>query len=64
VTCCTRECYKHSHYQWKHKSDPMIAYYFKSRLLCHDIEQLEKYIAYIRAHDLDSLINKKLETSK
>jgi hypothetical protein len=42
----------------------MIAYYFKSRLLCHDIEQLEKYIAYIRAHDLDSLINKKLETSK
>jgi hypothetical protein len=32
--------------------------------LCHDIEQVEKYIAYIGAHELDSLIYEKLETSK
>jgi hypothetical protein len=31
--------------------------------LCHDIEQVEKYIAYIGAHELDSLINEKIETS-
>jgi hypothetical protein len=31
--------------------------------LCHDIEQVEKYVAYIGAHELDSLINEKLETS-
>jgi hypothetical protein len=44
VTCCTRECYKHSHYQCKHNSDPIIASYWKNGLLCHDIEQVEKYI--------------------
>jgi ERCC4-related helicase len=32
--------------------------------LCHDIEHVEKYIAYIGAHELDSLINEKVETSK
>jgi hypothetical protein len=31
--------------------------------LCHDIEQIGKYIAYIGAHELDSLINEKFETS-
>jgi hypothetical protein len=45
VTCCTRECYKHSHFQCKHNSDPIIASYWKSRPLCHDIEQIRKYIA-------------------
>jgi hypothetical protein len=64
VICCTRECYKHSYYQCKHNSDPIIASYWKTRLLCHDIKQVEKYITYIGAHELDSLINKKLETSQ
>jgi hypothetical protein len=63
VTCCTGECYKHSHFQCKHNSDPIIASYWKSRPLCHDIEQVEKYIAYIGAHELDSLINEKIVTS-
>jgi hypothetical protein len=40
-----------------------IASYRYSRPLCHDIEQVEKYIAYIGAHELDSLINEKFETS-
>jgi hypothetical protein len=31
--------------------------------LCHDIEQVEKYIAYIEGRELDSLINKNFETS-
>jgi hypothetical protein len=64
VSCCTRECYKHSHYQCKHNSDPIISSYWKSRLLCHDIEQVEKYIAYIGIHELDSLIDVKVQTSK
>ena len=63
ITCCTREVYKHSHYQCKHNSDPIIASYQNSKILCHDIEQVEKYIAYIAAHEIDSLINEKLETS-
>ena len=45
ITCCTRESYKHSQYQCKHNSDPIIASYQKSKFLCHDIEQVEKYIA-------------------
>jgi hypothetical protein len=60
MTCCTKECYKHSHFQCKHNSDPVIISYWQSRPLCHDIEQVEKYIAYIGAHELDSLINKKI----
>jgi hypothetical protein len=63
VTCCTRECYKHSHSQCKHNSDPIIASYWKSRPLFHDIEHVEKYIAYIGANELDSLINENFETS-
>jgi hypothetical protein len=31
--------------------------------LCRDTEHVEKYIAYIGAHGLDSLINDKFETS-
>jgi hypothetical protein len=30
--------------------------------LCHDIEQVDKYISYIGAHELDPLINEKFET--
>jgi hypothetical protein len=59
----TRECYKHPHFQCNHNSDIIIASYWKSRPLCHDIEQVEKYIAYILAHELDYLINDKFETS-
>jgi hypothetical protein len=63
VSYCTRECYKHSHFQCKCNSDPIIASYWKSGPLCHEIEQVEKYIAYVQAHELDSLINEKFETS-
>ena len=63
ITCCTREVYKHSQYQCKHNSDPIIASYQECKFSCHDIEQVEKYIAYIAAHEIDSLINEKLETS-
>jgi hypothetical protein len=44
VTCCTRECYKHSHFQCKHISDPIIASYWKSRPLCHDIEHVRSIL--------------------
>jgi hypothetical protein len=27
VTCCTWDCYKHSHFQCKHSRDPIIASY-------------------------------------
>ena len=63
ITCCTRKDYKHSHYQCKHNSDPIIASYQECKFSCHDIEQVEKYIAYDGAHELDSLINEKFETS-
>jgi hypothetical protein len=52
-----------THFQCKHNSDPIIASYWKSRPLCRYIEQVEKYISYIGAHELDSLTNEKFETS-
>jgi hypothetical protein len=64
VTCCITECYKHSHYQCKHNSDPIIVSFWKSRLLCHDIEQVEKYIASIGAHKLDSILMRNLKLVK
>jgi hypothetical protein len=36
MNCLDIECYKYSHYQCKHNSDPIFASYWKSILLCHD----------------------------
>ena len=63
ITCCTRRFVKHSHYQCKHNSDPIIACYREDKFACPNIEQVEKYISYVGAHEIDSLINKFLETS-
>ena len=63
ITCCDKEFYKHSKYQCKANSDPIIAAYQECKFKCQDIEQVEKYIAYIAAHELDSLCDEKIETS-
>ncbi len=63
ITCCTKKGYKHSHYQCKHNSDPIIASYQECKFACQDIEQVEKYVAYVAAHELDSLINENFDTS-
>ena len=34
VTCCTREVFKHSQYQCKHNSDPIIASYQECKFSC------------------------------
>jgi hypothetical protein len=58
VTCCTRKFMNHCHFQCKYNPDPIIAYYYEDTLQCPDIEQVEKYIAYVAAHEIDSLIDK------
>jgi hypothetical protein len=57
-SCCTRKLIKHSHFQCKYNSDPIIACYFEDKFLCPDLEQVDKYIAYVVAHEIDSLIDK------
>lgn len=61
-TCCTREDYKHLHYQCKHNSDPIIAAYKRCKFTCQDLEQVDKYIAYVAALELDSIVNEKFDT--
>ena len=63
VTCCFRKDYKHSPYQCKHNSDPLIACYRENKFSCPDIEQVEKYIAYVAAHEIDFLIDNFFATS-
>ena len=63
VTCCFRKDYKHSPYQCKHNSDPLIVCYRENKFSCPDIEQVEKYIAYVAAHEIDFLIDKFFATS-
>ena len=63
ITCCNRRVVKHSHYQCKYNSDPIIACYREDECLCPDIEEVEKYIAYVGAHEIDSRLNKFLATS-
>ena len=63
ITCCNRRVVKHSHYQCKYNSDPIIACYREDECLCPDIEQVEKYIAYVGAHEIDSLLDKFLAIS-
>ena len=42
TTCCTREDYKHLHYQCKHNSDPIIASYKRCKFTCQNLGQVEK----------------------
>jgi hypothetical protein len=64
ITCCTRKDYKHSHYQRKHNSDPIIACYRENKFSCPDIvEQVEKYIDYVAVHGVNFLIDTYFETS-
>jgi hypothetical protein len=62
ITCCTRKDYKHSHYQCKHNSDPIIVCYREIKFSCPDIEQAKKYIAYVAAHEINFLIDTYFET--
>jgi hypothetical protein len=57
-TCCIRKFIKHCHFQCKYNPDPIIACYHEATFQCPDIEQVEKYNAYVAAHEIDSLINK------
>jgi hypothetical protein len=63
VTCCTRKFIKHCHFQCQYNPDPIIACYCEDKILCPDIEQVEKYIAYVAAHEIDSLIDKYIAIS-
>jgi hypothetical protein len=49
---------KHCHFQCKYNPDPIIACYHEATFQCPDIEKVEKYIAYVAAHEIDSLIDK------
>ena len=55
--------YKHFPYQCKHNSDPLIACYHENKFSCPDIEQVEKFIAYVAAHEIDFLIDNFFATS-
>jgi len=57
ITCCTKKYYKHSHFQYKHNSDPIIAAYQKCKFACKDIKQVKEYVNYVAAHELDSFTN-------
>ena len=63
ITCYTRRFVKHSHFQCKHNSDPIIAFYREDNFSCPDIEQVVKYCTYVGAHEINSLINKFLAIS-
>ena len=63
TTCCTREDYKHLHYQCKHNSDPIIAAYTRCKFICQDIKQVEEYVIYFAAHELESIVNENFDTS-
>ena len=63
ITCCNEKDYKNSHFQCKHNSDPIIATYQECKFACQDIKQVEEYVTYVEAHELDSLVNEKFDTS-
>jgi hypothetical protein len=58
VTCCNRKFMNHCHFQCKYNPNPIISCYSEDKYVCPDIEQVEKYIAYVAAHEIDSLIDK------
>ena len=63
IICCNKKDYIHSHFQYKHISDPIIAAYEECKFAFQDIKQVEEYVTYVAAHELDALINEKIDTS-
>ena len=63
ITCCTKKDYKHSYYQCKRNSDPIISSYQECKFACQYIKQVEEYVTYVAAHEQDSLINENFDTS-
>jgi hypothetical protein len=58
VTCCDRRIVNHCNFQCIYNSDSIISCYSEDKYECPDIEQVEKYVAYVAAHKIDTLINK------
>jgi hypothetical protein len=58
VSCRSRKIINHYHFQCKYNPDPIISCYHEDTFQCPNIEQVEKYIACIAAHQIDSLIDK------
>jgi hypothetical protein len=58
VTCCNRKFMNHYHFQCKYNPNSIISCYSKDKYESPDIEQVEKYIAYVAAHEIDALIDK------
>jgi hypothetical protein len=58
VTCCDRRIGNHCHFECKYNPDSIISCYSEDKYECPDIEQVEKYVAYVAAHEIDSLIDK------
>jgi hypothetical protein len=58
VTSCTRKFINHCHFQCKYNPNCIIACYHEATFQCPDIEQVEKYVAYVAAHEIDYIINK------
>jgi hypothetical protein len=58
VSCYSRRIVNHCHFQCKYNLDPIISCYHEDTFQCSDIEQVEKYIAYVAAHEIDALIDK------
>jgi hypothetical protein len=42
----------------KYNPDSIISCYSEDKYECPDIEQVEKYVAYVAAHEIDALIDK------
>ena len=64
VNCCTKNYPPHFKFQCKHNSDPIISFYQEHKLLLLDfIGEVEQYVAYVAAHEIDYMINEISKTS-
>ena len=61
VSCCTRQNDKHLYFQCKCSDNSIIASYHKDNN-CFDIRLRDQFIAFMGAHEVDSIINKKYKT--
>ena len=60
-TCCSRQTNKHFCFQCDNSVEPIIAS-FRQGGIFYDIEQIEEFIAYVAALEIDSILHEKFET--
>ena len=62
MSCCTKQNDKHLYYQCKSSNNSIFASYHDNTYGHFNMRLVDQFVAFMGAHEVDFLINKKYET--